>query len=594
MTAWNETDNKIRNLIHFINSVSDAPGPLKPQEILAQTNTSLLEIQRRDQELCMLLSIIKKIHEGNSFENIMEYIYESFHRLIPYDRIGVALINHEQETISSRWARLRTGVLKLDENYTVFLKHSSLGEMAKKNSPEPRILNDLEAYFRDHPHSISTRKILAEGIRSSLTCPIIASKKTIGFIFFSSFKSHTYQKEHVQFYLEIADQVSIALNHSLMTEKLLLLNTVKDDFVNMVSHELRTPLAIIQEGTAQVLDRIHGDITPGQERSLQSAFRNIKHLGRIINDLLDVSKMENGKIELLEESFELIELFKVLIESCKPQAEIKGLELREVFEVPSLMIHADRDRVTQVFINLLNNAIQYTEKGWIEIRVFVVHDSVNCSIRDTGIGITEDHMKKLFRKFDQFGRRSYDHHRGTGLGLSIVKNIVELHGGTVQAESRLGEGSCFTVSFPHRSFRLLLEKKLSHYLNQVGDGKNHSLFFAYFSFKPSKKPRAPFDRTQHLAIIRDLRQVFSHTVRQESDFILCSAQEIFVAFINLSEASSLAVQTQLQEIIHHYLKVKDLLDVFDFNSKSLWNPSGNLVWESMVDNILNNTAPKSK
>ena len=226
------------------------------------------------------------------------------------------------------------------------------------------------------------------------------------------------------------------------------LEKLKDEFVGNVSHELRTPLSIIKEGIDLVLDRIVGEINQKQQSVLVTAKDNIDRLSRMINELLDMSKIEAGKLELKRSKVGLAELIKKIATGFQGRIKEKGLELKFDFSAKEITAYADPDKISQVFINLLSNAVKFTNEGSIEISAQDKGDEVECYVKDTGIGIEEENMPKVFDKFQQFGRISGPGERGTGLGLSIVKGLIEMHGGRIWAESKFGEGAKFTFVLP--------------------------------------------------------------------------------------------------------------------------------------------------
>ena len=226
------------------------------------------------------------------------------------------------------------------------------------------------------------------------------------------------------------------------------LDQLKSDFISTVSHELRTPLTSIREVTSQVLDGILGETTKEQREFLPIALSEIDRLGRIIEDLLDISKIESGKVELKKEVIDIVPLVKEVISSSVSEAKNKGLEIRENFPKEPIVVYADKDRIIQVFTNLVGNSIKFTEKGYIEISVVDKQTHVECSVSDTGKGISENDLPKVFSKFQQFGRTAGAGEKGTGLGLSIAKGIVELHDGKIWVESKLNKGTKFTFTLP--------------------------------------------------------------------------------------------------------------------------------------------------
>ena len=228
------------------------------------------------------------------------------------------------------------------------------------------------------------------------------------------------------------------------------LDQLKSDFVSIVSHELRTPLSITKEGISLVLDGITGSINPQQQKILTTSRNNIDRLARIINSLLDISRIESGKMELRKNDVDLKLLIKNALASFENMAKEKGLELRFNFpeEQEKIILSVDEDKIIQVFTNLLGNSIKFTEKGYIEVSLSQSESGAEVAIRDTGIGIAPQDLQKLFNKFLQFGRVAGAGEKGTGLGLSIAKGLVELHGGKIWAESELGKGSKFIFTLP--------------------------------------------------------------------------------------------------------------------------------------------------
>ena len=174
--------------------------------------------ERRISQLEAILAIASRINAGNTLEEVLDHIYEGFRRLIPYDRLGCALIDARSGRVQAIWARSRAERHELDRGYSATLAGSSLARIAATG--RPRILNDLQKYATKHPASDATRRVVADGVRSSLTCPLIANGKAIGFLFFSSNKAATYTAEHTDAYQEIAALVSLVVERSRAHEEL--------------------------------------------------------------------------------------------------------------------------------------------------------------------------------------------------------------------------------------------------------------------------------------------------------------------------------------------------------------------------------------
>jgi PAS domain S-box-containing protein len=224
--------------------------------------------------------------------------------------------------------------------------------------------------------------------------------------------------------------------------------SIRDEFVNTVSHELRTPMAIIHEGVAQVLEGIHGPVNEEQSRFLSTTERSIDRLGRIIDNLLDISRLESGKMEARKEPIDFAGLARETAAIFRPQIEKKGLEFIEHIPANPVRLSADRDELTEVLTNLLGNALKFTDKGRIELTVIERSQEIECAIADTGRGIAADQLPKLFEKFTQFGRVAGAGEKGTGLGLAIAKSLIELHDGKIFVEAAENRGMNITFILP--------------------------------------------------------------------------------------------------------------------------------------------------
>lgn len=229
--------------------------------------------------------------------------------------------------------------------------------------------------------------------------------------------------------------------------KLKELDRLKSMFIASMSHELRTPLNSIIGFTGIILQGMSGEILEEQRKQLTMVKNSAKHLLALINDIIDVSKIEAGKIEPIIANFNLSGIMHEVKESFKIAAAEKGIEL--TLEIPeSLVIKSDERRAKQVLMNLVSNAVKFTERGDIEIRLEKKDRSVEISVRDTGIGIKQEDMDKLFKPFSQIFVKGMPKQEGTGLGLYISKKIAGLLNCEISAASEFGKGSKFVFSLP--------------------------------------------------------------------------------------------------------------------------------------------------
>ena len=224
----------------------------------------------------------------------------------------------------------------------------------------------------------------------------------------------------------------------------------KSQFLANMSHELRTPLNSIIGYTKLMLDGLEGDISEEQKKDLHTVYTNGKHLLELINDLLDLSKIEAGKIVLSYETFTISELLDGVIPSMEQLAREKGLTLTYSVAPDIDHLDADKAKTKQVLINILGNAIKFTNEGSIKLDVAESDSDIIFSVTDTGIGIKEEDLEAIFDSFKQVGPAQIAGYDGTGLGLTISKQFIEMQGGRIWAESELGKGSTFTFTLPKK------------------------------------------------------------------------------------------------------------------------------------------------
>lgn len=230
------------------------------------------------------------------------------------------------------------------------------------------------------------------------------------------------------------------------------LDRLKSEFVSTVSHELRTPLNIII-GHAEVLqDELFGPLNDHQKRYVDNIVRSARHLLDLVENILDLSKIESGKLELNMQPFNVAEAVEEVRALLAPLAERKNIRLRVRIDPDLQEVVADRLRFKQILYNLMSNAIKFTpDEGRVNVVLERLPDGwVQIVVQDTGIGIPKEHFETIFERFRQLDSSFSREWEGTGLGLALTREFVRLHGGRIEVQSEVGKGSTFTVFLPQR------------------------------------------------------------------------------------------------------------------------------------------------
>ena len=321
-------------------------------------------------------------------------------------------------------------------------------EMMRNN----RVINfkDIE----DIPGKQEKEILRPQNIKSILVVPLYISGNYYGFMGFDECRNNReWPTEDVNLLCSISRIITGVVGRKRAEEalkeyarKIEEANQKKSEFISDVSHELRTPLASIKGFTSTLRGDNNIDLDT-REDFMKIIEEETDRLTRIIEDLLDLSRIESGRIKLKRENIKLADLIIKSVETIREQAEKKHLELKTELPEKFPFVYADPDKISQVIINLLGNAIKYTEQGEISVSARADNGYVQVDVSDTGKGISKEDIPKLFKKFTRL-EANESKIPGTGLGLSITKALVELHGGEIFVESEVGRGSKFSFKLP--------------------------------------------------------------------------------------------------------------------------------------------------
>ena len=246
--------------------------------------------------------------------------------------------------------------------------------------------------------------------------------------------------------VESRDEIgTLAQAFNRMAERLREVDRMKEEVFSHISHELRTPLTSVREATTLLRDEVPGPLAPKQARLVDIIAANTERVLRLVNEILDLSRLRAGLLPIDRRNVDLGKVVQRALEQLRPQADARGLCVESNDAVGGVRVLGDEERLLQVLLNLLGNAIKFTPHGGaVRLGVTARGDQVEVAVEDTGVGIPPEALPRVFERYWQAnGTRA-----GTGLGLTIVKSIVEMHGGRVQAESTEGKGSRFIVQLP--------------------------------------------------------------------------------------------------------------------------------------------------
>jgi len=331
------------------------------------------------------------------------------------------------------------------------------------------------------------------------------------------------------------------------------IDKMKTEFVSVVGHELRTPLTSMKNAVDIVLSETAGAINKNQRKFLFMADRNIDRLSGIINELLDISKIESGSIKIELKSLDLGAPLDMAIASLESKAGKKSISLHK--EMPSDLpqIYGDSNKLEQIFINLLSNAIKFTPKGdhvSVSAKDYEYNrDFIEVCVADTGIGISPDELEKIFDRFYQVEKSLTRETEGTGLGLSIVKGLVEAHGGEIWVESEEGKkGSKFTFTLPKYSPERVLKEYLDREIAGAGE-KGAPLSLMMLKIEEFEYLSETYGEAETLKLLDDVKGIIQDTARRTTDMIKTQTPDrILVILPDTPKEGAVALGNRIKEV----------------------------------------------
>ena len=399
-----------------------------------------------------LLALSKRMSGMLNFNKLVETLVQGLVRGIPlthcvlliYDREANTYAAYREETTTETEGGGVTAI-RADSPIVQWLKRE--GEVLVKEEVKlnPRIADYFEAAEAE-----------LDEIKASLIVPLKIENNLIGVLLLGEkLSGEIFDSQELEVLSVLSNQAAISLGNASLYEelgssnaRLLEANQLKSQFLASMSHELRTPLNSIIGFSKVLLNRLDGDLTERQEAYIRSVHSSGSHLLRLINGILDFSRIEAGKIDVHPEELDLHDLVSECIDTSAPLVRGKPLKIEKDVPLDLPKVRADRTKVKQVLLNLLSNAIKFTATGRVLVRVQPEPHALHVSVADTGIGIREQELPRLFEPFHRLNNPLSREAGGTGLGLAISKKFVEMHSGRIWAESRENQGSTFHFTLP--------------------------------------------------------------------------------------------------------------------------------------------------
>jgi signal transduction histidine kinase len=429
---------------NFLESVAEQVSQaLERARLIEQTQKKALELQT----VAQVSSTSSTLLEPNELlQSVVDLAKNSFGLYHAH----IYLLGEEEEKLVLNSGAGDVGRKMVEEGWVIFINEDSIVSRAARTQKGQIVGNVLETPdYLPNP--------LLPETKSEMAIPMVVGNELLGVFDVQSEKLNRFTDEDLLTFTTLASQTAVALQNarlyaeqSITVEKLRELDLLKTSFLANMSHELRTPLNSILGFTQVILEGIDGPLTDYMVSDLQLIEKNGKHLLNLINEVLDMAKIESGKMSLTIETVNLRELLDDVLETTSAQAREKSIYLSlETDPDEKLVIDADVMRLRQIMINLVGNSIKFTETGGVTVKASKLSDKILIQVEDTGLGILDSNLERIFEAFSQVDTSTTRKVGGTGLGLPISRKLVEMHGGRLWAESEgLGKGATMYLILP--------------------------------------------------------------------------------------------------------------------------------------------------
>jgi signal transduction histidine kinase len=417
-------------------------------EILSYVPGALDSVSFSQRETEVLERVNRRIASGETLTSIIDFLFDETSHIMPCDRIGIGFIEEAGNRLSLYYVRAAYGPLYLERGYAADIRGSSLAPIFE--SGHPRIINDLERYFDNHPGSESTRLLLKEGVHSSMTCPLEVDGRRVGLLFRSSREPNAYDARHAALHMAVAERLAQAVEKAYRIEELAAAMGSYMEMLGFVTHELKSPLSSIIQLGRSLADGYFGAMDPKHREMLERILKKAEYLVSLSNEYLNLSRFESGGARVDRRPGDIIaDVLEPAIEIVAPQIQANAVTLEKNYEGPTLAAEFDPELLRIVAVNLIGNAVKYGNvKGRIRLRTERAGDSIRVSVWNEGPGFPESEKKNLFKKFSRLKTPELMGRKGSGIGLYLSWKALQAHGGKIRADSEEGKWAEFVFELP--------------------------------------------------------------------------------------------------------------------------------------------------
>ncbi|MCB8965682.1 MAG: PAS domain S-box protein [Ardenticatenaceae bacterium] len=433
----------------FLTSISEQVAEaLEAARLFEQTQDSLAEQERLTSELETVAQVSTAASTILEVDALLQAVVDLAKSSFNLYHAHIYLVSDNENRLVLKAGAGNVGRLMALEGREIDLETESLVARAARTR-QGVIENDVQKApdFLPHP--------LLPHTRSEMVVPMIVGNKLVGILDLQSSEIGYFTEEDMKIQRTLASQVAVATENAKLyaeqvdiSSQLRQVDQLKSEFLASMSHELRTPLNSIIGFADVLLEGLDGDLNARMEEDVRLIRDSGAHLRELIGDILDMSKIEAGRMELRYEMINMRQMAQDIMATANPLAQEKSLSLQLELTDDVNTVEADRTRIRQVLWNIMGNAIKFTEKGSVTLAMEVEKDELLVAIRDTGIGIKPEDVSIVFEQFRQIDGSLNRRAGGTGLGMPITKKLVELHGGRIWIESIVGVGSTFWFTIP--------------------------------------------------------------------------------------------------------------------------------------------------